>query len=272
MTRRQTRMFFVVGTRTVPAIFITLTIDSHTKFAELTHEEAITPSVVEGKHVWHRKNCINCHTLLGEGAYFAPDLTKITQIGARPYLRQFLKDPSRFYSEEQHGRLMPNPNLSDQEIADVIAFLTWVSNIDNHNWPPRPIVVSAATPRESCSAPLCLRPPRAIRSRSVRRCSARRRPHVSAAIHCSRACSLSDRRSRDRARAPRRPEQRRSTQARHRIARGLPPRIHPAAERLHRPGPDVLGRRPVDHARVYQTTMLKPEEIEHLVAYLATIK
>ena len=42
---------------------------------------------------------------------------------------------------------MPNPNLSDQQIGDVIAFLTWVSNIENNNWPPRPIVVSAATPQ-----------------------------------------------------------------------------------------------------------------------------
>ena len=100
-----------------------------------------------GKHVWHRKDCINCHTLLGEGAYYAPDLTKIAQLRGEPYLRQFLKDPARFYSEEQHGRLMPNPNLSDEEIGDVIAFLTWISNIDNNNWPPRPILVSAATPQ-----------------------------------------------------------------------------------------------------------------------------
>ena len=139
-------MFFVGGTTLFSLVFIALTIDSHRQFARLTHEEALTSNVVAGKHVWHRKDCINCHTLLGEGAYYAPDLTKITQLRGEPYLRQFLKDPSRFYSEEQHGRLMPNPNLSDQEIGDVIAFLTWVSNIDNQNWPPRPIVVSAATP------------------------------------------------------------------------------------------------------------------------------
>src|SRR5215216_16557 len=140
-------MFFVAGTTVFAVIFTALTIDSHRKFGTLTHADAITPAVIEGKHVWHRKNCINCHTLLGEGAYFAPDLNKITQLRGEPYLRQFLKDPSRFYSEEQHGRLMPNPNLSDQDIGDVIAFLTWVSNIDNNNWPPRPILVSAATPQ-----------------------------------------------------------------------------------------------------------------------------
>ena len=147
MTKRQTRLFFVAGTTLFALVFVALTIDSHRQFGRLTHEEALTEQVVAGKHVWHRKDCINCHTLLGEGAYYAPDLTKITQLRGEPYLRQFLKDPSRFYSEEQHGRLMPNPNLSDQEIGDVIAFLAWVSNIDNNSWPPRPILVSAATPQ-----------------------------------------------------------------------------------------------------------------------------
>src|SRR5690606_14576095 len=51
------------------------------------------------------------------------------------------------YSEERHGRLMPNPNLSDEQITAVIAFLTWVSNIDNQGWPPRPILVTAASPQ-----------------------------------------------------------------------------------------------------------------------------
>jgi nitric oxide reductase subunit C len=147
MTKRQTRMFFVGGTTLFALVFIALTIDSHRQFGRLTHEDALTSQVVAGKHVWHRKDCINCHTLLGEGAYYAPDLTKIAQLRGEPYLRQFLKDPARFYSEEQHGRLMPNPNLSDEEIGDVIAFLTWISHIDNANWPPRPILVSAATPQ-----------------------------------------------------------------------------------------------------------------------------
>jgi nitric oxide reductase subunit C len=147
MTRRQTRLFFVAGTGIFTIIFIALTIHSHTRFDELTNSADITPEVIEGKHVWHRKNCINCHTLLGEGAYYAPDLTKIAQHRGEAYLRQFLKDPSLYYSEERHGRLMPNPNLSDQQITAVIAFLTWVSRIDNQNWPPRPILVTAASPQ-----------------------------------------------------------------------------------------------------------------------------
>ena len=147
MTRRHTRIFFAAGTTVFAVVFTALTIDSHRQFGRLTHSDAITAEVIEGKHVWHRKNCINCHTLLGEGAYYAPDLTKITQQRGEPYLRQFLRDPAKYYSEERHGRLMPNLNLSDEDITALIAFLTWVSHIDNQNWPPRPILVTAASPQ-----------------------------------------------------------------------------------------------------------------------------
>ncbi len=143
MTKRHTRLFFIIGTLLFSAIFVGLTIDSHRQFGKLTNAENITPQVIEGKHVWHRMNCINCHTLMGEGAYYAPDLTQITKQRGEAYLTAFLKDPSKFYSEEKNRRLMPTLNLTDQEIKDVIVFLDWVSEIDTAGWPPRPIVVSS---------------------------------------------------------------------------------------------------------------------------------
>jgi nitric oxide reductase subunit C len=145
MTKRQTRIFAYVSSFGFAAVFLVLTFHSHSRFPELTHSQNITPEIVAGKDVWHKNNCINCHTLLGEGAYFAPDLTKITQQRGVPYLTAFLKDPAQFYSNQKHRRLMPNPNLNDEEIAQVIAFLDWVSKIDNQGWPPRPILVSGGT-------------------------------------------------------------------------------------------------------------------------------
>jgi nitric oxide reductase subunit C len=154
MTKRQTRAFFLASTGVFSAIFLGLTIDSHRQFPRLTHSDQITPAVIAGKHVWHQKDCINCHTLLGEGAYYAPDLTKIAQQRGAAYLRTFLQDPSRFYSEERDRRIMPNLHLSDRQIDDLIAFLTWVSRIDTHGWPPRPILVSgAAVPGSDVGAP-----------------------------------------------------------------------------------------------------------------------
>ncbi len=145
MTKRQARWFFLVCTFGFAAIFIALTIHSHTRFPELTNADQLSPDVVAGKDVWHANNCINCHTLFGEGAYYAPDLTKITDHRGTEYLKAFLRDPSAFYSEEKHRRVMPNPELTEEEVTQVIAFLEWVSKVDNQNWPPRPILVSGGT-------------------------------------------------------------------------------------------------------------------------------
>lgn len=144
MTKRGARAFFVGSTLVSALIFLGLTVDSHRKIPALTNAAAIDATVIAGKDVWHRNNCVNCHTLLGEGAYYAPDLTQITSHRGADYLREFLKDPSRFYSEERDGRLMPTLKLSDQDITAVIAFLGWVSKIDNQGWPPRPILVKGS--------------------------------------------------------------------------------------------------------------------------------
>jgi len=145
MTKRGTRAFFVVSTLLSGLLFLGLTIDSHRKIPALTNAAAIDASVIAGKDVWHRNNCINCHTLLGEGAYYAPDLTQITTQRGAGYLREFLKDPSRFYSEERDRRLMPTLKLSDGDITALIAFLGWVSRIDTQGWPPRPILVRGSS-------------------------------------------------------------------------------------------------------------------------------
>lgn len=145
MNKRHTRIFAIASTGVAALIFLILTIDTHRQFPTLTNTDQLTEEVVRGQNVWHANNCINCHTILGEGAYYAPDLTKITQLRGTPYLTAFMKDPSQFYDEQRHRRLMPNPNLSDQEISDVIAFMDWVANVDNQGWPPRPILVSGGS-------------------------------------------------------------------------------------------------------------------------------
>lgn len=271
MTKRQTRVFFVGGTTIFALIFIALTIDSHRQFGRLTHEDQLTPQVVAGKHVWHRKNCINCHTLLGEGAYYAPDLTKITQLRGEAYLRQFLKDPSRFYSEEQHGRLMPNPNLSDQDIGDVIAFLTWVSNIDNNNWPPRPILVSAATPpgitlgtpapAAASSDPIAMgealfgqSPPACFSCHSTQPAVQMVGPSL-AGVGARAADILASPGYAGSAKSP-------ADYIRESI-------LHPSVYIV--PGPTFSAGGQSIMPAIYQDT-LKPADIDHLVAYLATLK
>jgi nitric oxide reductase subunit C len=145
MNKRQTRLFAIISTGISALIFLGLTIDSHRQFPKLTNAQNITPEVKLGQNVWHKYNCINCHTLFGEGAYYAPDLTKITQHRGEQYLTAYMKDPSQFYDEQKHRRLMPKQDLSDAEIKNLIAFLDWVSKVDNQGWPPRPILVTGAS-------------------------------------------------------------------------------------------------------------------------------
>ena len=149
LTKSATRAFFFGGTLLFATVFVGLTVHTHSTLAARTHPENLTDEVRRGLGVWSRNNCENCHTLLGEGAYYAPDLTAIvTQRGPR-YLAAFLTEPSRFYSESRDGRIMPKLPLSEQDITDVIAFLDWVGKIDTNGWPPRPIVVSSVSARTS---------------------------------------------------------------------------------------------------------------------------
>jgi len=145
VNKRQTRTFAIVSTALSVLAFLALTVDSHRQFGTLTNAENITEEVSRGQDVWHKYNCINCHTLFGEGAYYAPDLTKITQLRGEQYLTAYMHDPSQFYDEKIHRRLMPRQNLSDREIADLIRFLDWVSKVDNQGWPPRPILVTGSS-------------------------------------------------------------------------------------------------------------------------------
>ena len=144
MNKRQARLFAIGASLLSALAFLGLTLDSHRQFGKLTNADQITPAVTRGKDVWHKNNCINCHTVFGEGAYYAPDLTKITQHRGEAYLKAYMRDPSKFYDETRHRRLMPKQDLSETDITDLIAFLDWVSNVDNQGWPPRPILVTGA--------------------------------------------------------------------------------------------------------------------------------
>ena len=95
-----------------------------------------------GKKTVQAKNCMNCHTLLGNGAYFAPDLTKawLDPNWSSPEEREmlmlaFLKDPERNAVTFASGRKMPNLGITDEEAKGIVAFLKWMSAIDTNGFP-----------------------------------------------------------------------------------------------------------------------------------------
>jgi len=104
-------------------------------------EERAKDLVTKGKLTIQSKNCINCHTLLGNGAYYAPDLTKAwldpywgDRTSREQTMVDFIKDPS----DKVHnalGRRMPRLGVTDEEARAIVAFLKWMSTIDTNGFP-----------------------------------------------------------------------------------------------------------------------------------------
>ena len=44
-----------------------------------------------GKKIWETRNCIGCHTLLGEGAYFAPELGNVYKRRGGDFIKAWMK-------------------------------------------------------------------------------------------------------------------------------------------------------------------------------------
>ena len=120
MNKKQSRLFAIVATALATVAFLGLTLDSHRQFGKLTNADKITPEVTRGKDVWHQNNCINCHTLFGEGAYYAPDLTKITQHRGEAYLQAYMRDVHRYSvlsPESQHDLAVRYREQGDVDAA-----------------------------------------------------------------------------------------------------------------------------------------------------------
>lgn len=139
MEKKTARNLFIWGTAICTIVFIWLTIDTHSTIPKRTNTDKLTNEVVLGKRVWHKYNCNDCHTILGIGGYYAPDMTKVYSIRGEAWLKAFLKNPE---SSDPQRRKMPNQGLSEDEINKLIAFLKWVNEIDTNEWPPKPVTVA----------------------------------------------------------------------------------------------------------------------------------
>ena len=135
-TKSMARNIFYGGSAFFFLFFIALTFDTTAKLPKRDHRENITEQVELGKKVWEVNNCIGCHTLLGEGAYFAPELGNVYQrFGkSKEAIIAFIK--SRPVEGIKGRRSMPQFNLSDEELDAIAEFLKWTSEINTENWPP----------------------------------------------------------------------------------------------------------------------------------------
>ncbi len=141
-TKSAARNIFYGGSAFFFVTFVVLTAVSHIYVNNTgTDTSTLTDAVARGKHVWEKHSCINCHSILGEGAYFAPELGNVwvryggrqDEQGARDGIKAWMaSQPTGIEGRRQ----MPQFHLSDRELDDIVDFLKWTSTIKTQNWPP----------------------------------------------------------------------------------------------------------------------------------------
>ncbi len=111
-------------------------------FGKKVSAEEAEALVAHGKKTFQGRNCINCHTILGNGAYYAPDLTKAwldpawgAEAARESLMIEFLKNPDQNARTFGTGRKMAHLKVTDEEAKALVAYLKWVSSIDTNGFP-----------------------------------------------------------------------------------------------------------------------------------------
>lgn len=78
-----------------------------------------TSQALAGWRIWQAKNCQSCHQVYGLGGFLGPDLTNTASDTAKgeKYIHTLIKYGT--------GK-MPNFNLNDTEVNNLVAFLSWI--------------------------------------------------------------------------------------------------------------------------------------------------
>lgn len=178
--RSRRTALLVLGLMTI--IFIILSafsfLPSRNQVLPETVEYAGMFEAIEGKRVFQAYNCMGCHTIVGNGGYFGPDITNTFDIAGPAWLAAFIPSAAswpteaavrvqlatpeviaeigemsieEYYErypgayERVHRRgglktLMPNLTFRAGEVSEIIAFFKYTAAMDNSGWPPVPKV------------------------------------------------------------------------------------------------------------------------------------
>jgi len=88
-------------------------------------------TATEGFKVAIDYNCMGCHTIVGNGAYYAPDLNYVARKAGTP---ENIRSLLAAYAGTKY---MPF-NLTDRELDALTAWLIYLRDLNTNNWPPMP--------------------------------------------------------------------------------------------------------------------------------------
>ena len=136
-TKGMARNIYYGGAVFFTLLLLVLTVDKVRNIPKTDNSINITEDVAAGKRLWEVNNCVGCHTLLGEGAYFAPELGNVyTRYGnSTEAIKAFIM--SRPVEGIPGRRSMPQFNFTPEELEQIAQFLKYVDGIQvAQDWPP----------------------------------------------------------------------------------------------------------------------------------------
>ncbi len=114
-------------------LYVALSVDTWGQIPQRDHAADMSLSAQRGKYLVDSNNCIGCHTINGEGAYFAPELGNVYTRRGPDFIKAWIRiQPSGVAGRRQ----MPQFHFSNQDLDDITAYLKWLSHIDTNGWPP----------------------------------------------------------------------------------------------------------------------------------------
>ena len=132
-TSQMARNIFYGGSLFFILVFLGLVFHTETTIPERSKAGDLTESAIRGKHIWETRNCIGCHSLLGEGAYFAPELGNVYARRGPDFIKGWMQ---AMPTQTPGRRQMPQFNLTVPQLDDLVEFLLWTNGIDTEKWPP----------------------------------------------------------------------------------------------------------------------------------------
>ena len=83
--------------------------------------------MIRGKEIWEANNCMGCHTIMGEGGYYAPELTKVIDRRGEAYVKAVLQAP---ISWGPNGRKMVKYEMNTADAEAMVAYLKWIGKLE----------------------------------------------------------------------------------------------------------------------------------------------
>lgn len=138
LTKSQAKLFFLAGTIIFSVLFLGLSFDTHVNHVNTKdYEKNLTEAAIRGKVLWEANNCMGCHTVFGEGAYYAPELTKVIERRGEGYIKSLLMSPEP-WGKHTSGRQMVAYGFSSDEASDLVEFFKYVGSVDLNGFPAKP--------------------------------------------------------------------------------------------------------------------------------------